>query len=99
GTMRLGAYTAEIEGQVADIYGATEATERHRHRYEVDPTYHEQLEEAGLKISGKTKDGTLAEYVELPENRFFIGTQSHPEFTSSLQNPNPLYLEFVRSTT
>lgn len=97
GTMRLGAYTARVEGQVAEIYGSDEATERHRHRFEVNPGYHERLEENGLKISGKMKNHDIAEYIELPENSFFIGTQSHPEFTSSFQEPNPLYLEFVKS--
>lgn len=97
GTMRLGNYEAEIEGKVSDIYGDNTAVERHRHRYEVNPDYHQQLEQNGLKISGKMKNGSLAEYVELPENRFFIGTQAHPEFTSSFQEPNPLYLEFVKN--
>lgn len=99
GTMRLGAYTAEIEGKVEKIYGNDTATERHRHRFEVDPQYHEELEENGLKISGTTKGGKLAEYIELPYHRFFIGTQAHPEFTSTFQNPNSLYLEFMRLAT
>ncbi len=97
GTMRLGDYTAEVKGQVKQIYGSKKVTERHRHRYEVNPDYHGRLEENGLKISGKMEDGTLAEYVELPDNRFFIGTQAHPEFNSSFQNPNPLYTEFINS--
>ena len=96
GTMRLGSYTADIEGKVRDIYGGDTATERHRHRFEVDPRYHEDLESNGLRISGTTKGGKLAEYVELQENGFFIGTQAHPEFTSTFENPNPLYLEFMR---
>jgi len=96
GTMRLGNYTADIEGKVKDIYGSDTATERHRHRFEVDPQYHEDLEANGLKISGTTKGGKLAEYVELPDHIFFIGTQAHPEFTSTFQNPNPLYLEFMK---
>lgn len=99
GTMRLGAYTADIEGEVKRIYGSNTATERHRHRFEVDPQYHNELESNGLKISGTTKGGKLAEYVELPENSFFIGTQAHPEFTSTFQNPNPLYLEFMRKSS
>ncbi len=95
GTMRLGAYTADVKGSLVDIYGSENATERHRHRYEVDPSYHETLEENGLKIAGTTKNGRLAEYIELEGHPFFIGTQAHPEFRSSLQEPNPLYLEFV----
>ena len=94
--MRLGAYTADVSGRVAEIYGSDEATERHRHRYEVNPSYHEQLEEKGLKISGLNQAGTLAEYIELPDHPFFIGTQAHPEFNSSFENPNPLYLAFVK---
>ncbi|MFB6199233.1 MAG: glutamine hydrolyzing CTP synthase, partial [Candidatus Nanohaloarchaea archaeon] len=76
GTMRLGAYTARLEGQVAEIYGSETATERHRHRYEVNPEYHQQLEENGLKISGKMENQDIAEFIELPENKFFIGTQA-----------------------
>ncbi len=98
GTMRLGSYTAEIEGGVAEIYGSDTATERHRHRYEVDPAYHERLEAEGFRISGTTKGGKLAEYAELEDHPFFIGTQAHPEFNSSLQKPNPLYLAFLKST-
>lgn len=99
GTMRLGTYTAEVEGRIAEIYGSEAAEERHRHRYEVDPSYHERLEQNGLKIAGTTKGGRLAEYIELPENSFFIGTQAHPEFSSSFQDPNPLYLEFVKAAS
>lgn len=99
GTMRLGAYTAEVEGQIKEIYGSEEATERHRHRYEVNPEYHDQLEQNGLKISGTTRGGKLAEYAELPEHQFFIGTQAHPEFTSSFADPNPLYLAFVEEAS
>ncbi|MFB6143870.1 MAG: CTP synthase [Candidatus Nanohaloarchaea archaeon] len=97
GTMRLGSYTANIKGDIAEIYGAETATERHRHRYEVDPGYHEELEMNGLEVEGTTKGGELAEYVNLPEKNFFIGTQAHPEFNTSLLEPNPLYLEFLRS--
>jgi len=96
GTMRLGNYTAQLEGQVKQIYGQEKADERHRHRFEVDPQYHEQLQSNGLKITGKSHGGRLAEYIELPENNFYIGTQAHPEFNSTLENPNPLYLEFLR---
>ncbi len=98
GTMRLGNYTAQLEGQVKEIYGSSEADERHRHRYEVDPAYHEQLESNGLRITGTSHDGRLAEYIELPENSFYIGTQAHPEFNSTLENPNPLYLAFMKNS-
>lgn len=99
GTMRLGAYTADLEGRVAEIYGSETATERHRHRYEVNPDYHSVLERNGLNISGTTQGGKLAEYVEIPDHTFFVGTQAHPEFNSSFQKPNPLYLEFIKSAS
>ena len=95
GTMRLGSFTAELKGRVKEIYGSDEASERHRHRYEVDPDIHSVLEENGLIISGLMKEGTLAEYVERDDHQFFIGTQAHPEFNSSFQKPNPLYRAFV----
>lgn len=95
GTMRLGAYTAELTGRVKEIYGSETATERHRHRYEVDPELHEMLAENGLDISGLMENGTLAEYAERKDHPFFIGTQAHPEFNSSLQNPNLLYRAFI----
>ncbi|MFO7831804.1 MAG: gamma-glutamyl-gamma-aminobutyrate hydrolase family protein, partial [Desulfuromonadaceae bacterium] len=97
GTMRLGAYEADVHGFVREIYGSENITERHRHRYEVNPEYEESLEENGFQISGRNPDLGLAEFVELPENDFFVGTQAHPEFTSRFETPNPLYLEFLRS--
>ncbi|MFB6115298.1 MAG: gamma-glutamyl-gamma-aminobutyrate hydrolase family protein, partial [Candidatus Nanohalobium sp.] len=98
GTMRLGSYTAKVEGQVKEIYGKEEVAERHRHRYEVNNEYVEQLEEKGLKFSGKNKEKDLVEYIELPENRYYIGTQAHPEFTSRFADPNPLYLSFLKAS-
>jgi CTP synthase len=97
GTMRLGSYTAELEGQVREIYGKKEVSERHRHRYEVNNEYIEQLENEGLKISGKNKEKDLVEYIEVPENDYYIGTQAHPEFTSRFADPNPLYVSFIES--
>lgn len=110
GTMRLGQYEAYVqEGtRVFDIYSqANRLTktehgnivhERHRHRYEVNPAYVAQLEENGLVFSGYYKrfDGTtLMEFIELPNHPFFVATQAHPEFTSRLTNPNPLFSHFV----
>jgi len=96
GTMRLGAYEAEVEGKVKKIYGSERAVERHRHRYEVNPEYHDKLQSGGIRISGfSTENKDLAEYLEKRDHPFFIGTQAHPEFTSSFEEPNPLYLEFV----
>lgn len=96
GTMRLGSYQADIEGKVSQIYGSEEAVERHRHRYEVNPEYHQELESGSISISGTSNNGKLAEYIEKEDHPFFIGTQAHPEFKSSFENPNPLYLEFMK---
>ncbi len=97
GTMRLGSYEADLKGQVKEIYGRERISERHRHRFEVNPEYEEQLQDAGLRISGRNPELGLAEFIELPHHSFFVGTQAHPEFTSGFENPNPLYLEFLRS--
>ena len=99
GTMRLGSYTANLSGKVKEVYGREKASERHRHRYEVNPECHGELEEKGLQISGKTQNGELAEYVELPDHPFFIGTQAHPEFNSTFEEPNPLFHAFIKSLT
>ena len=99
GTMRLGSYPARLaEGSiVADAYGATTVTERHRHRYEVNNAYRDRLEGAGLRISGTSPDGTLVEFVEFDRDRhpFFVGTQAHPEYTSRPTRPHPLFAGLV----
>ncbi len=97
--MRLGAYTACLrEGtHVASIYGTTEIAERHRHRYEVDIKYREQLEEHGLCFSGLSPDGRLPEIVEVPGHPWFIGVQFHPELKSKPFAPHPLFADFVRA--
>ena len=101
GTMRLGAYPAELmKGTRArKLYGAAQIEERHRHRYEVNPEYIEQLEGAGLVFSGRSPDGTLMEIAELPETEhpFFMGTQFHPEFTARPLHPHPLFTGFVKA--
>jgi CTP synthase len=98
GTMRLGAYRANLEDKVRDIYGQDSVEERHRHRFEINPEYEELIESNGLNISGRNPDYDLAEFLEHETHPFFVGTQAHPEFTSSFEKPNPLYLEFLRST-
>ena len=97
GTMRLGAWPCKIEpGTLAHrVYGATEISERHRHRYEFNREYEETLTAGGLKISGATPDGTYVEMVEIPEHPFFIGCQFHPEFKSKPLEPHPLFKSFV----
>ncbi|XVQ13928.1 CTP synthase [Spirillospora sp. CA-255316] len=99
GTMRLGLYPADLaEGSVVrELYGEAKVSERHRHRYEVNNTYREQLEKAGLRFSGLSPDGRLVEYVELPREThpFFVGTQAHPEFRSRPTRAHPLFAGLV----
>ena len=97
GTMRLGAYPAHLAPRthIAEIYGMTEIAERHRHRYEVNINYREQLEAAGLKFSGTSPDGILPETVELEDHPWFIGVQYHPELKSKPFEPHPLFESFV----
>ncbi len=112
GTMRLGAYRALLrEGsRVGNLYGGNEVYEggekvpkplevweRHRHRYEVNPDYHNILTENGLIFSGVSPDGRLVEFIELPSHKFFVATQAHPEFKSSLLKPAPLFDGFVKA--
>jgi CTP synthase len=99
GTMRLGAYTANLKAgsKVAEIYGSTVIEERHRHRYEVDIKYRDQLEKAGLCFSGMSPDGRLPEIVEISEHPWFIGVQFHPELKSKPFAPHPLFADFVRA--
>ena len=97
GTMRLGAYPAHLEdsSRIAKIYGDTEISERHRHRYEVNINYREQLEAAGMKFSGLSPDGMLPETIELVDHPWFIGVQFHPELKSKPFDPHPLFRSFV----
>ncbi|HCK85252.1 MAG TPA: CTP synthetase, partial [Hyphomonadaceae bacterium] len=97
GTMRLGAYVAtlEPESRVARIYGDTEISERHRHRYEVNTRYREKLEAAGLRFSGMSPDGVLPEIVEREDHPWFIGVQYHPELKSRPFEPHPLFASFI----
>lgn len=99
GTMRLGAFKALLkEGtRTREVYGSDEVYERHRHRYEVNSQYHKILQEKGLVFSGMSPDGKLAEFIELPQHKFFIATQAHPEFKSSLLKSSPLFDAFVRA--
>jgi CTP synthase len=95
GTMRLGSYTAKLQpgSLAAELYGSDEATERHRHRYEVNNGYRDQLTAAGLVFSGSFPEGNLVEYVELPRSvhPYFIGTQAHPEFKSRPTKASPMF--------
>jgi CTP synthase len=97
GTMRLGAYTAMLKpgSRVAEIYGANEISERHRHRYEVNVGYTRQLAEHGFQVSGWSPDGKLPEIMEFPDHPWFIGVQFHPELKSRPFAPHPLFASFV----
>ena len=101
GTMRLGLYPAALaEGSVvAETYGTTEVSERHRHRYEVNNAYRDALSEAGLRISGTSPEGTLVEFVELPreEHPYYVATQAHPELASRPTRPHPLFDGLVKA--
>jgi CTP synthase len=99
GTMRLGAYPAKLAGNsvVASIYGSTEISERHRHRYEVNTHYREVLERGGLVVSGTSPDETLPEIVERPDHPWFVGVQFHPELKSKPFDPHPLFASFIEA--
>ena len=97
GTMRLGAFPALLKpgSRIAEIYGATEISERHRHRYEVNFAYRERLEAKGLVFAGTSPDGLLPETVEIPEHPWFVGVQYHPELKSRPFEPHPLFASFI----
>ncbi|WP_196835127.1 CTP synthase [Zhihengliuella flava] len=101
GTMRLGLYDAALaEGSVvAEAYGTTQVAERHRHRYEVNNAYREQLESEGLVFSGTSPDGKLVEFVELPRDvhPYYVSTQAHPELSSRPTRPHPLFANLVKA--
>ncbi|GGD46364.1 CTP synthase [Croceicoccus pelagius] len=97
GTMRLGAYDAKLAGnsRAASLYGSTEISERHRHRYEVNVAYKDRLEDGGLMFSGMSPDGLLPEIVERPDHPWFVGVQFHPEYKSRPFDPHPLFAGFI----
>jgi CTP synthase len=95
--MRLGEYRCDVKkgSNLEKAYGSTVIYERHRHRYEANPAYREEMESAGMEVTGES-DG-LIEAVEVKEHPWFLAVQFHPEFTSRLQNPNPAILSFVEA--
>jgi CTP synthase len=99
GTMRLGAFAARLApgSRAARIYGTTEISERHRHRYEVNNAYRDPLGEAGLNVSAMSPDGDLVEMIELPEHPWFLATQFHPELKSRPNHPHPLFASFIEA--
>ena len=102
GTMRLGTYDCElVEGsRVCQAYGGqTLISERHRHRYELNNDFRAELEAAGLKCVGIHPQANLVEIVEIPALRWYIGTQFHPEYSSTVLSPHPLFISFIKSCT
>lgn len=109
GTMRLGAYPAVLQDNSTTlalykkryahrmVNGST-THERHRHRYEVNPFYHETLQQYGMKLAGLSPDGQLVEFIEFEEHPYFLATQAHPEFLSQLDNAHPLFIGLVQSS-
>ncbi len=99
GTMRLGAYKCNLreDSRAAKAYGKTEVSERHRHRFEFNNNYREAFEQAGMKCVGENPETHLVEVVEIPEKRWFIGTQYHPEYSSTVLSPNPIFIDFVKA--
>ncbi|MBW1915094.1 MAG: CTP synthase (glutamine hydrolyzing) [Deltaproteobacteria bacterium] len=99
GTMRLGACPADLKdgSLVRSLYNASVASERHRHRYEVNPSYHETLIKNGMVFSGNSPDGRLVEFIELPDLKYFVATQAHPELKSRMETPAPLFHGFVKA--
>jgi CTP synthase len=99
GTMRLGAYAARLRpgSRVAQAYGTTEVSERHRHRWEVSNAYRDVLAEFGLRLSGQSPDGGLVEVIELPDHPWYLGCQFHPELKSRPTRPHPLFTAFVQA--
>ena len=100
--MRLGSQLANLKPNslACKLYGCCDVSERHRHRYEVNPEYHKILEDAGLILSGKSPNGKLVEYIELPQDqhKYFIATQAHPELKSKFEQPNPLFYGLLKAT-
>ena len=99
GTLRLGNYPAALskDSKVAKLYGATEVIERHRHRYEVNQSFVQEVEKGGVVVSGRSPDGKLVEYIEAPACSYFVATQAHPEFRSRPTRPHPLFLGLIQA--
>ncbi|MCX6745243.1 MAG: gamma-glutamyl-gamma-aminobutyrate hydrolase family protein, partial [Candidatus Parcubacteria bacterium] len=99
GTMRLGAYPCVLNKESVSYkaYGQKEISERHRHRYEFNNEYRKLLEEKGLRIAGTSPDNNLVEIIEVPNHKFFVATQFHPEFKSRPLKPHPLFREFIKA--
>ena len=100
-TMRLGAWDCKLKDgtQVRSLYGKSDISERHRHRYEFNNKYKEELEKNGFVVAGTSPDGKLVEVIELKNHPFFIGTQFHPELKSRPLDPHPLFVGFIKAAS
>jgi CTP synthase len=99
GTMRLGAWDCKLKNnsKVKQIYKSDMISERHRHRYEFNDTYLEQIQNAGMIATGKNPKTNLVEVVEIPSHPWFVGVQYHPEYKSTVLNPHPLFIDFIKA--
>jgi CTP synthase len=99
GTRRLGAYACHRKPgtEVAEAYGKLDIEERHRHRFEFNDDFRAQFEAAGMQCVGENPGTKLVEVVELPDKKWYIGTQYHPEYSSTVLNPHPLFMDFIRA--
>jgi len=99
GTMRLGAYTCNLRrgSHTHDIYGKDTIQERHRHRYEFNNSFEKEYEDAGMMCVGRNPESDLVEIVEIPSLRWYIGSQFHPEYSSTVLHPHPLFMDFIRA--
>lgn len=99
GTMRLGAYSCQLkdDSKVASIYGESNISERHRHRYEFNNTFIDEYESHGMKCVGRNPESNLVEIVEIPDHKWYIGVQFHPEYSSTVLTPHPLFMDFIRT--
>ena len=99
GTMRLGSYSCSLSkaSNSLNAYGKTEVNERHRHRFEFNNKYLSEFEENGMIAAGKNKETNLVEIIEIPEHPWFVGVQFHPEYKSTVSNPHPLFIGFIKA--
>lgn len=99
GTMRLGAFKCRLkaDSKAIESYGRTDISERHRHRYEFNSKFRSDFERAGMIATGMNPDNGLVEVVEVPEHRYFVGVQFHPEYKSTVENPHPLFISFIKA--
>jgi CTP synthase len=99
GTMRLGAYACKLQPHTLahKIYGKSNISERHRHRYEFNNQYRKDFEKSGMVLSGINPENDLVEVIELPKHPYFIGVQYHPELKSTVMAPHPLFVHFVKA--